>query len=372
MNLNVNRPSAQTPGAQTTTAGPVEGLLAAISFSALLAGTNAINPMLPLYQRVLHFTPLHLSLTFVCYVSALIGTLLLCSRPSITRRALFTLSMALVLAAMSDYLLSAANLGHILLGRLLVGIACGVGTGSATTLVVSALGAKGRTISTTGNLIGAVAGTALGQACALYWGDASMHVTFVIHGTTCLCLFLALSAMFRRKAKAPASHPVAHPAPKSALGPVLRKHRATLIKGALSWVLISLSIVTLPSLYAAEHMPYASSLGVIVLLVACAASQLSSPWLPHHLKDSLGPAASALGAVLSLTSSWTGISCLALAGFTALTYACAAAAVLLAGLIGTSVGLATTVYGIFSALGVSLAGLTCKALQKRHGSNPVT
>ena len=67
--------------------------------------------------------------------------------------------------AISDGLMSLATEQAIMIGRAFAGLAGGLGTGSAAALVVSAMGVKGRSISATGNLVGAVIGTLFSQLC---------------------------------------------------------------------------------------------------------------------------------------------------------------------------------------------------------------
>ncbi|PBP46180.1 hypothetical protein [Pseudomonas syringae] len=158
-----------------------QGILSAIAFSLLLAGTNSITPLLPLYSADLGFDHLALSPTFVVYVGVLVVVLLALTRPSITRLAPVMLCSALVLALVSDWILSTTDEQMILIGRGVAGLAGGLGTSSAAVLVVSALGAVGRSVSATGNVIGAVFGTAFSQVCVELFSQNAMHLVFVFH-----------------------------------------------------------------------------------------------------------------------------------------------------------------------------------------------
>lgn len=62
------------------------GLVGA-SFALLLVGTNAANPLLPVYREVLGFDALLLSLTYVFYVTVLTAFFVIMARPSLARYA---------------------------------------------------------------------------------------------------------------------------------------------------------------------------------------------------------------------------------------------------------------------------------------------
>jgi hypothetical protein len=55
----------------------------------------------------------------------------------------------------------------ILGGRILAGIAGGLGTGAASALVVAAIGTTGRAVTATGNTIGAILGVSGAQLAVL-------------------------------------------------------------------------------------------------------------------------------------------------------------------------------------------------------------
>ncbi|MGE7961960.1 MFS transporter [Pseudomonas sp. NPDC089918] len=385
-------PSERTPK-YSTSLRIAQGITAALAFSILLAGTNATTPMLPLYHQVLSFTPLMMSLTFVCYVSVLIGVLLICSHPTFVRWSSPMLCLSLLVAAISDVFLSTATGSGILLGRAIAGIAGGIGTGSAAALVVAALGSLGRSLSATGNLIGAVAGTAFAQACIALWGAAAMRWTFLFHGVVCLFLLIALSIILVLRHQDNSKLLCEVSKGKAVVWSSIRNHPIALTVGCLSWITISAAIVSLPSFYAALEMGWISAYGIIILLAFSAAGQLCSPWLGQIAPWSSGVATITAGIIFLLLGADLRLSSLATIGFAvigmgigvsyrlglitftkgsspaqqgalssfyaAITYGAAAACALALGIAGNEVGLHMTViilFGILAALTLLLSG----------------
>jgi len=359
-----------------------QGFAAAGAFGLLLAGTNMTTPLLPLYNSDLGFTPLLMSMTFVCYVSVLIGVLIVFSNPSAAKYAPQLICTSLVVAAVSDFLLSQANEACILLGRGVAGVAGGIGTGAAAALVVTALGAKGRSISATGNLVGAVVGTSFGQACVMILSADAMRVTFIIHGSACMvALAVLLPILYRRREINRFYLKQVHIDSPSAEMALLRLPLAV---GCIAWIAISIVIVSLPTLFSIIGLDSAKIGGVIALLVACAMGQLSSPWLAKHAPRISGVMAMAVGAGLLLVGAEVHSSAVVLFGlgilgggagvayrigllvitkgccpslqssrssiYSAVTYGAAAVVILLAGVAGNVFGISHVVTALFSVL----------------------
>lgn len=387
-------PSQRSPR-YSSTLRIAQGITAALAFSILLAGTNATTPMLPLYHHILSFTPLMMSLTFVCYVGVLIGVLLICSRPMFVRWSSPMLCLSLLVAAISDVLLSTATGSGILFGRAIAGIAGGIGTGSAAALVVAALGSSGRSLSATGNLIGAVAGTAFAQTCIAWWGVAAMRWTFLLHGLVCMFLLIALSIILVLRHQDNRKLLFDVTKGKAAISESIRNHPLALTVGCISWITISAAIVSLPSFYSTHEMGWISAYGIIILLVFSAAGQLSSPWLAQIAPWGSGVTAITAGIVFLLLGADLGLSSLAAIGFAvigmgigvsyrlglitftkgsspaqqgalssfyaAITYGAAAICALALGVAGNEFGLHLTVVVLFSILAAFTLLLSGKA-----------
>lgn len=376
-----------------------QGVTVAAAFSLLLAGTNAITPVLPLYREFHGFTPLTLSLTFICYVGVLTLVLLVMSRPSLVRWSPWCLCSALVLAVCADLLVSTASEAGVLAGRAVAGAAGGLGTGAAAALVVAALGARGSSLSATGNLIGAVIGTAFAQICVAALGPVAVHWTFILHGAACLAVAAALATILVcRRHENRAALSVVVTGGRSSLS-ALRHHIMPTAVGCLAWISLSCAVVFLPSFFGELGMETVKALGVIALLVFSAAGQVLSPYLSRRVPWVSGVAALAVGVGAVLAGAATHLSFISLAGFAvsgaglgiayrlglvmltkgaapaghgalssayaAVTYAVAALAVLAAGVAGNAMGVQPVVYIVFGIVGI--AALACALKTPRLG-----
>lgn len=364
-----------------------QGVSVAAAFSLLLAGTNAITPVLPLYREFHGFTPLTMSLTFICYVAVLTLVLLLMSRPALVRWSPWCLCGALALAVCADVLVSSASEPGVLAGRAVAGAAGGLGTGAAAALVVAALGSRGSSLSATGNLIGAVIGTAFGQICVAALGADAVHWTFILHGAACLAVAAALATILvRRRRQNRTALSAVVTGGRSSLS-ALRHHMMPTAVGCLAWISLSCVVVFLPSFFGELGMDTVKAVGVIALLVFSAAGQILSPYLARRVPWVSGVAALAVGVGAVLAGAAAHLSYISLAGFAvlgaglgiayrlglvmltrgaapanhgalssayaAVTYAVAALVVLAAGAAGNALGVQTVVYLVFGIVGVS-------------------
>lgn len=372
----------------------LQGAVAALSFSILLAGSNATTPLMPIYHALMGFSPFVMSLTFVCYVVVQIVILVLLSRPSILRWSPALLIAGLLAAVVSDLCMAVGSEFTILLGRALTGVGVGLGTGSAAALVVDAFGARGRSVSATGNLVGAVIGTGLSQlAVSMLEGRLAIGRVFHLHALACSVLLILLLAIFTnmRHSNRLAFGSIDPSAPK--VYATLRANWLPLFVGSLSWILLSSAITFLPSFFRESGMPLVTSIGMIVLLVCCAACQLGSAHVARIAPKATGVEAMALGTALILIGEFTGFQSVGLVGFgltgagigityriclvvltrgaspnihgvlsstyAAITYAAAALGVIMIGLLGNVLGLRNVV---IAALVVLLA--LCLAVLK--------
>ena len=185
----------------TTTVPKATGLAAAqagvvaTSFSMLLAGSNATYPLLPVYRDTLGLDPLVISLTFTLYVGFLVPVLFLLARPRFTRRAPILLLLSLATMIPSDLFMAHAQEHLILIGRVLGGIAGGLGTGAASALVVAAIGARGRAVTATGNTIGGIVGVSGAQITVLVLTANAPQAVFIGHAVLTSALLLAAAVV---------------------------------------------------------------------------------------------------------------------------------------------------------------------------------
>jgi hypothetical protein len=313
-------PSPREPAPRTFLVA-AQAVVVGVSFSTLLAGSNAISPLLPVYRNVLHFDPVMLSLTFVCYVSVLAVVLLVVARSHLLRHAPLLLAAALAITIGSDVLLSTASPTAVLGGRAIAGVALGIATGSAAALMVDAIGNRGRALIATGNLVGAV----LGTGAALLWvfavGDSSTTWVFLAHAGLCALILVPLLVVLSARRK-PISAALSAP-PRAAAGGApgaARRRVIPYLVGGLGWFAIRMTIVFAPSLVADQETPWVGSLGNLLVLAASAAGQLASPTIARLAPRSSGLVAMALGAAALLVAAHAAIPALAFAGFAVLGY----------------------------------------------------
>ena len=282
--------------------------IVAVAFSLLLAGTNAVNPLLPVYREELGLEPFVLSLTFVFYVTVLVVALVVLARPSLTRHATGLLLTALAVALGADALLSLSTEWSVLVGRMVAGVAGGLATGAAAALVVAAIGSRGRALSATGNLVGAVVGTAASQLVIELRGSAATHEVFLWHGVAVLVVLVAASVVLRVR-RAPnrlALATVAGVPEKLRLRVSDTRYLAT---GCVAWAGVSVSIVLGATVFAELDSP---------LVPSIRAGQLASPYLARVVPWMSGMVFLAAGALGIAAGAVLDAPPLALAGFAAL------------------------------------------------------
>jgi MFS family permease len=373
-----------------------QGVIAALTFSLLLAGTNATTPLLPVYRQLLGFTPITMSLTFVCYVGVQVIFLAFLSRPSVVRWSPVLLCTAVLAAILSDLSLAKGSEESILFGRALAGVAVGLGTGPAAALVVAAFGASGRSLSATGNLVGAVVGTVFSQlSVALLEQRVAISWTFEAHASVCMVILITLLVTFAmmRAANRKAFGEVTLKAGK--VQSALAANVFPIFIGSLAWIAISLAITFFPSFLEERGMQGVKAAGMIVLLICCATSQLCSKRIAIVAPFLSGVDAMMLGLLLIGGGALTGSEVVGIAGFgvlgvgigiayrlalviltkgasprdhgalsstyAAITYAVAAITVILVGAAGNMFGLVSVVMAVLAILVLICGVLLVKA-----------
>ncbi len=145
----------RTPGAAVT------GALVVASFCLIIAGPNLPTALLPAYRASYGMTPFGLSLVFSAYLALLVPTLVLCARPALRARAGALLPVGLLLAVVADVVMArSTSVPMLIAGRALSGVSVAVSTGASAALTVSLVGERGRGSVATGNIAGALLGTA--------------------------------------------------------------------------------------------------------------------------------------------------------------------------------------------------------------------
>lgn len=289
--------------------------LVSTAFAMQLVVSNAINPLLPIYREQLDLNAVVLSLTFVLYVGSLVMVLALLANPRFARRAPALLLLSLVVLVASDLFALQPEPWSILTARVLVGVAGGLGTGAASALVVGTIGAAGRSITSTGNMAGAVVGVVGAQLLVSTVGADAPALVFVGHAALVVVLFVALAAVLwvRRRPNARAlEHQTAAIELEGRQRPGLRLRLPSralplLATGSIAWVTLSISVVFSATIFAELGQPVVQAIGPALLLIASGVLQVASPaltrvapWLSGVLVLAVGAAAVAVGSVAEL------------------------------------------------------------------------
>jgi MFS family permease len=293
----------------------LQGLVSALSFTVLLTGSNATTPLLPVYRSLLGFSPLVMALTLACYMGVTIVFLTMLSRPAMLRWSPALLQVSLIASISADLSMAVGSEPMTLIGRALTGVGVGLGTGPAAALVVDAFGARGRSVSSTGNLLGAVVGTALSQlAVFTLGGSLAIGTVFHVHAVVCSVLLMCMLFLFRRMRDYNSA------AFRGFCGTTL-EIRATLIanavqltNGSIAWIALSASITFLPSCFEEYGMGLVSSLGIVVLLSCCAACQIGCKQLATITPMLNGFDALLTGLILTLVGLFADLQSVSLVG----------------------------------------------------------
>lgn len=362
--------------------------LVSTAFAMQLVISNAINPLLPIYREQLDMSALVLSLTFVLYVCALVLVLALLARPRFARAAPGLLLLSLVALVVSDLLAAHPEAWSILAARVLVGIAGGLGTGAASALVVGTIGARGRSITSTGNMAGAVIGVIGAQLLVSAVGDGAPTLVFLGHAVLASVIFVALAVVLWAR-RHPNARALEHQTGSLELRQGTKRRlttraRSLLVTGSIAWIALSIGVVFSATIFAELGQPLVQAIGPALLLIASGACQLASPlltraapWMSGVLLLAIGCAAVATGALvvvpavavagLTLIGAGSGIVYrAALVAFTrgassarqsalastyaAVTYAAAATVALLVGRLSDLVGFGPAAGGTFGVL----------------------
>ena len=364
--------------------------LVSTAFAMQLVISNAINPLLPIYREQLGMSAFVLSLTFVLYVGALVLVLALLARPRFARVAPALLLLSLAALVVSDLLAAHPEVWSILASRVLVGVAGGLGTGAASALVVGTIGARGRSITSTGNMAGAVVGVVGAQLLVSTVGEAAPTLVFLGHAVLAGVILVALAIVLWARRR-PNARALEHQTGALEMGQRTKRRpparaRSLLVTGSIAWIGLSIGVVFSATIFAELGQPVVQAIGPALLLIASGACQLASPaltriapWISGVLLLAVGCAAVAWGALvvapaiavagLALIGAGSGIAYrAALVAFTrgasnarqsalastyaAVTYAVAATVALLVGQLSDAVGFGPAAGGTFGVLAV--------------------
>jgi MFS family permease len=170
--------------------GRVAFWLLAIVFTATMLGTTLPTPLYGLYQAQWHFSAVMVTVIYAVYAATVLVTLLFAGRSSDQAGRRPVLAVALGAAALSTLaFIFAPDVGVLLVGRILSGLAAGLMTGTATAMLTELNPANGRRssmVATASNM----GGLGLGPLFAGLLAQFAPHPTTLVFE-----LYLAILAL---------------------------------------------------------------------------------------------------------------------------------------------------------------------------------
>lgn len=160
------------------------GLAATAAFCLLVVGSNIPGPLLPVYRDRLELSTFTVTALFAAYLVGLVATFTVVTRTRLPAHAMRVLPIAMVVCLVGDLALLAGNdsVAWLFVGRILVGVSVGLGTGSTATIVLATRGERGRAIAATGTLLGSFLGLVASAAVADLLPGPTLTI-YYIHAT---------------------------------------------------------------------------------------------------------------------------------------------------------------------------------------------
>jgi hypothetical protein len=289
VNLAIRPAPVRAVGVPTAAA---MGALVVTAFCLVIAGPNLPTALLPAYRATFGMTPFGLSLIFAAYLVVLVPVLVICTRPALRARAGSLLPVGLAMAITADLLMvGSPSVAMLAIGRALSGISVAVSTGAAAALMVSLVGERGRGSVATGNIAGAL----LGTAAAVLLAQVGIGSTiYLVHAGVAVVVLVALIAglLIRRAALGAGAAP-------AAVGPV--------IAGSVAVGPVAAGSAAHPSATPTRLTRRHLVLGTAVGAVGWAIPGLVTGLVPALLRDFTGPTAivvATVPALLLLGSAW--------------------------------------------------------------------
>lgn len=173
--------------------------IASTAFVVAIFGSNAMTPLIPLYQRQIGLSALDSAMVFAMYFVPLVAVLLIGAHTSLARYARLALPVAMVTALGSDILLVFGAQQPVLLyvGRFLVGLSAALATASVASIAVAGRGERGRLLVAWASMLGAGGGLALAIAIVAL-APAQLVTVYAVNGVAAGVCAIALITDLRR------------------------------------------------------------------------------------------------------------------------------------------------------------------------------
>ena len=292
------------------------GAAATVVFCLLVVGSNIPGPLLPVYRDQLDLSTFTVTALFAAYLVGLVATFTVVAHTRLPRHSTRVLPAAVAVCFAGDVALLAGDhtVAWLFVGRVLVGVSVGLGTGSAATIVLATRGERGRAIAATGTLLGSFLGLLISAVVADVLPGPTTTV-YYIHIVLLTLAAIALIATHQRSRDTVARLILGPDGPagpdstdeRSVLPPLVHPRRVRLagfILGTTGWAIGGVVVGLLPTVVTdmtGSGSIIVTSLAPIVLIgVACIAPRISRP-----LRSPVSAGAIGAGAVLCFVGVWT-------------------------------------------------------------------
>jgi MFS family permease len=151
----------------------------------LFAGSTVVTPLYVIHKQQFGFSQISLTLIYAAYVLGNLAALLVFGRLSdqIGRRRTAVIAMAIAIASAAVFLL-ARGIGSLYAGRILSGLAIGIGAGTATAWLAELIAREDKSratiIATTTNFLGLGIGALMSGMLAEY-APSPLRLPFIVY-----------------------------------------------------------------------------------------------------------------------------------------------------------------------------------------------
>src|SRR5271154_5161711 len=144
------------------------------------ASSSAVTPLYRLYQESMHLTPLWITIVFAIYVASLLAALLTVGGLSdyVGRRPVILAALLLNAAAMVLFS-ETADVGQLILARVVQGLSVGVGTTALGAAILDTNRARGPLLNSVTAFLGLTAGS-LGAAALITFASDPLHRVYEV------------------------------------------------------------------------------------------------------------------------------------------------------------------------------------------------
>jgi len=235
----------------------------------LFAGSTVVTPLYVIYKQQFGFSQISLTLIYAAYVLGNLAALLVFGRLSdqIGRRRTAVIAMAIAIASAAVFLL-ARGIGSLYAGRILSGLAIGIGAGTATAWLAELIAREDKSraaiIATTTNFLGLGIGALMSGMLAEY-APSPLRLPFIAY-----LVILVAVAVLVWSTRETVSHPatsIAQLRPRLSVPPAVRtQFVAPAVTGFGAMALIGFYAALAPSLMAEQlHETSHATAGAVLL-----------------------------------------------------------------------------------------------------------